>query len=135
VRRSLLFALVGVAILSLPQVAQAHGSVVRNHADVGQDAPGVWGFYNYQTTNIHPRVCVRVTLQSRPGDGGTWVNLATRRNCNRKVKGIRLGTPPPFHPRNCSKDYRAIGTGVSYSATNRPHLKAADSSGILQNTC
>jgi hypothetical protein len=39
VRRSLLFGLVGLSILSLPQVLLAYGSVVRNYAEVFAEGP------------------------------------------------------------------------------------------------
>jgi hypothetical protein len=134
VRRSLLFGLVGLAILSLPQVLLAHGSVVRNYAEVfaeGPNTPVVWS-YKYNTTQVHRRVCVHVTVQKRPGGGGTWAHLESSRKCDRKVSGIKLTN---FVSHKCSKDYRVVGRGVSYGPESGAHLEASDTSNILQNTC
>jgi hypothetical protein len=135
VRRSLLFGLVGVAILSLPQVALAHGSVVRNYASFIQGerhAPTVRGAYRYETTQVQPRVCIRITLQRRPGGGGTWATLDRERLCVSEISGT--GSYTDRRSRNCNKDYRVVGRGVSYSPEEGAHLKRSDTK-ILQNTC
>jgi hypothetical protein len=135
VRRSLLFGLVGVAILTLPQVALAHGSIVRNHAYLVEEhanGPTLRGAYRYETTQVHPRVCMRLTLQRRPGGGGTWANLVRKRFCVRETSGT--GWYTHRRSRKCNMDYRVVGTGVSYSPERGAHLKRSDTK-ILQNTC
>jgi hypothetical protein len=93
VRRSLPFVLVGLAILvglasmSLPQVALAHGSVEANRASVSNDAH-LAAYYEYGTTQVHPKVCVHVILQARPGDGGSWTELRNSRQCDRNLSGM-----------------------------------------------
>lgn len=137
-RRSLLFVLVELAILvalasiSLPQVALAHGSVETNRAQISNDAH-LTAFYSYGTTQVHPRVCAQVILQERPGDGGTWTNLRNSTKCDRNLSGSYWITKVYIY--SCKKDYRTIGTGVSYSARGRAHLEASDTSKILQNWC
>jgi hypothetical protein len=138
VRRSLRFVLVGLAILvglasmSLPQVALAHGSVDTNRALVSNDAH-LAAYYNYYTTQVHPRVCVHVILQERPGDGGTWTDLRNSSQCDRNLSGSYWVVKVYVY--SCKNDYRAIGRGVSYSARGRAHLEASDTSKIIQNWC
>ena len=137
-RRSLPFVLVGLAILvglasmSLPQVALAHGSVEANRASVSNDAH-LAAYYEYGTTQVHPKVCVHVILQARPGDGGSWTELRNSRQCDRNLSGSYWLIKVYVY--SCKKDYRAIGRGVSYGARGRAHLEASDTSKILQNWC
>jgi hypothetical protein len=135
VRRSLLFGLVGVAILTLPQVALAHGSVVRNNADFIQgelNHPTLRGQYAYGTTQVHPRVCIRITVLRRPGGGGTWATLVRERRCVREISGT--GSYTGRRDRRCNMDYKVVGVGFSYSPEEGVHLKRSDTE-ILQNTC
>jgi hypothetical protein len=58
------------------------------------------------------------------------------KKCSRDTEGIDPFSYFPRHPPDeCKWDYRVIGKGVSFSATNRPHLKAVDYSQIIQHTC
>jgi hypothetical protein len=76
---------------------------------------------------------VRVTLQRRPGGGGTWVKVNRKRHCTREIAGVSWLTD--FVSRKCNKDYRVVGKGFSYSAKQGVHLKQSDTSKILQSTC
>jgi hypothetical protein len=133
VRRALLLiVLVALEVLSVPEVAKAHGSVTLNRARLILETGTITGSYEYGTTRRHPKVCVRIILERRPGNGGTWTVLDRKRKCSTNVKDVSVFTPRHF--RNCLKDYRVRGRGVSLSAQGRKHLIRHDSE-ISQETC
>jgi hypothetical protein len=125
----LLFALVGVAALTLPQAALAHGTVKSNGLRAFWDGRPL-AIYRYKTTEVHHRVCVAVILQRRPGGGGAWVKVGKHRECSQDTDGVAFFTEWRSQ-RNCHKDYRLTGRGVSFSPEGGPHLRASKTKTLM----
>jgi hypothetical protein len=116
-----------------PMPAMAHGSVTTNVASVIVQSGQVSGRYTYTTSNQHPQVLIAVTLQRRPGGGGSWVTLDTNSSTLIDTNGGSVFTVS--FTRNCAYDYKAFGSGNSYGSAQGVHLQASDTAPILQNTC
>jgi hypothetical protein len=122
-----------LVLVGNPMVAKAHGSVTTNAASVIASGLYVRGTYTYNTSSVHNTVNLAVTLQRRPGGGGTWVTLDTETQSIPDASGGSVSTS--FKARNCAYDYKAFGTGNVFGPSAGVHLQRSDTAPILQNTC
>jgi type II secretory pathway pseudopilin PulG len=120
-------------VVVIPQSLQAHGSITTNAASVLVGGCCVRGSYTYNTSQQHTTVFVAVTLQRRPGGGGTWVTLDTESQSIPNASGGTVFTS--FVAHNCAYDYKAFGSGNVFGSSAGVHLQASDTAPIFQNTC
>lgn len=126
-------ALVAFGVLLVPNIGVAHGTCDAFAGSINAGPGIVTSGGNWNCHGTNHTMLLTMSLQRRPGAGGTWSTYDSETGqVFNNTDFITGGVSDNAY--NCAKDYRSKALGSATSSGSPPHSDE-DFGPIFQNTC